>query len=253
MEKKKISTLKAIKDYQSGKWGFKNSQDEIVVPPTWWLAYYRFDEGMCAVVNDDKKIGFVDETGRLVIPCQYVSHSFFSEGLVKVEDAETHKIGYINKKGEIVIPFQYLRGGDFENGIACVQGSNEKWGAINAKGETVIPFQFGYIIGFNEGLSAFIGDNHMYGYIDEFGHQVVPPIWDLTSCFENDLAWVRNSDKKYGFIDKEGNAAIPCKWLTAEPFSKSNTTNAKSADGNWYKIDRQGNILYQLDSYPEKI
>ncbi|MBR3079392.1 MAG: WG repeat-containing protein [Prevotella sp.] len=196
MEQKVKSPLRTFKDKESGKWGFKNNDNEVVVVPQWWLICHRFDDGRCAVVNDDKKIGFVDETGQLVIPCKYVSHSYFSEGLCKVEEDVTFMIGYINTKGETIIPFKYLRGGNFENGMAFVMGTNEKWGAINTKGETVIPFEFGYIIGFHEGLSAFIGDNHLYGFIDKSGNQVIPPIWDFCSGFENGLAPVRKFRKK---------------------------------------------------------
>ena len=99
---------------------------------------------MCAVSNDDKKIGFVDETGLLVIPCQYVSHSFFCEGLVKVQEADTLKIGYINHKGETVIPFVYRKGGDFENGLVMVSSDNGMWGAISKTNMVVFPFKYGW-------------------------------------------------------------------------------------------------------------
>ena len=81
MEQNANVLLHAFKDKESGKWGFKDDNDEVVVPPQWRLIYHKFDEGMCAVVDDDKKVGFVNETGKLVIPCQYESHSYFSEGL----------------------------------------------------------------------------------------------------------------------------------------------------------------------------
>ena len=142
MERKATAPISAFKDNKSGKWGFKNTEDEVIVPPTWRHAYYKFDEGMCAVANDDKKIGFVDESGRLVIPCQYVSHSFFCEGLVKVQDAETFKVGYINKKGETVIPFVYRKGGDFVKGLAIISDDSGNWGAINHENEVVYPIKY---------------------------------------------------------------------------------------------------------------
>lgn len=64
MEQNANVLLHAFKDKESGKWGFKDDNDEVVVPPQWWLIYHKFDEGMCAVVDDDKKAGFVDETGK---------------------------------------------------------------------------------------------------------------------------------------------------------------------------------------------
>lgn len=142
MEKKKVSPLHAFKDTQSGKWGFKNEEGDIVVSPKWWLAYHEFSEGMCPVVNDDKKVGFVNETGELVIPCKYACSLDFREGLCRVQDAETLMNGYINKIGETVIPFIYRKAGDFKNGLAIVRDNSGYYGAINQKNEVVYPFKY---------------------------------------------------------------------------------------------------------------
>lgn len=239
MEQKVKSPLRAFKDYESGKWGFKNNDGEIIVSPTWWLVYYQFDEGMCAVTNDDKKIGFVDETGKVVIPCQYVWHSIFSEGLVKVQHAETRKMGYINKNGETIIPFMYEKGGDFKDGVVNVMDSNGKWGVINRKGETIIPFLYGNAIGegtdyalvftqnghqvfknrrgeiipaeqlknvctFHEGLVTIIDENDHYGFANEEGKIVISPQWDYAYYFEGGFAYVRNGEERF-YIDHDGN------------------------------------------------
>ena len=195
--------------------------------------------------KENGRFGYKNQENEVVIPCKYVSLSYFSEGLCKVEEDETFKIGYINTKGETIIPFKYLRGGDFKNGMAFVMGTNEKWGATN--GETVIPFEFGYIIGFQEGLSAFIGENHLYGFIDEVGNQVVPPVWKFAYSFHNGLACVEDSNDLCGFIDKKGNVAIPCQWAVAERFYDSPSfTYVMDEQNNWFKIDRQGNVVCQF-------
>lgn len=133
MEQKNLHPLYPFKDSQSGKWGFKNNKDEVVVSPCWWLVYHQFSEGMCPVINDEKKVGFVDETGKLVIPCNYVHALDFRDGLASVQEDGTFKIGYINHQGETVIPFLYRKGGDFEDGLAMVSSDNGMWGAINHK------------------------------------------------------------------------------------------------------------------------
>lgn len=253
MEQKTNAALWGFKDKESGKWGFKNSNGDVVVSPRWWLVYHRFDEGMCAVVNDDKEIGFVDETGKVVIPCQYVSHSYFSEGLVKVQQVETFKIGYINRKGETVIPFIYRRGGDFKNGIATVCNEDGMWGCINQKGEIVIPFTFYSQLHFYDGMACVVGTNDLWGFADEKGNLAVPYQWKSVALFFYGLAGVEDSNELWGFIDKKGNLVIPCQWAVAEGFDGyGETANVRDAQGNWYKIDRKGHVLYQLDCYPEK-
>ena len=162
--------------------------------------------------KENGRFDYKNQENEVVIPCKYVSLSYFSEGLCKVEEDETFKIGY-----------------------------------INTKGETVIPFEFGYIIGFQEGLSAFIGENHLYGFIDEVGNQVVPPVWKFAYSFHNGLACVEDSNDLCGFIDKKGNVAIPCQWAVAERFYDSPSfTYVMDEQNNWFKIDRQGNVVCQF-------
>ena len=239
MEQKTNAALWGFKDKESGKWGFKNSNGDVVVSPKWWLVYHRFDDGMCAVVDDDKKIGFVDETGKDVIPCQYVWHSIFSEGLVKVQHAETMKMGYIDKKGETVIPFMFQKGGDFKDGLADVMDNNDKWGVINRKGKIVIPFLYGNSIGhssniallfnekgkqvfrncrgeiipieqfktaftFHEGLVTIIDENDHYGFADENGHIIFSPQRDYADSFEGEFTYVRKGEDRF-YMDHNGN------------------------------------------------
>ena len=55
-----------------------------------------------------------------MIPCQWkVTHTIFSEGLVGVKD-EHNKWGYIDTTGKLVIPCQWENASDFRNGIASV-------------------------------------------------------------------------------------------------------------------------------------
>lgn len=144
MEQKTKAPLRAFKDEASGKWGFKNSNDEVVVSPIYRNAYYKFSEGLCPVVDEDKKFGFVDETGKLVIPCKFIHALDFRDGLASVQEEGTFKNGYINHQGELVIPFMYRKGGDFINGLAMVSDDSGRWGAINHENELVYPIQYGW-------------------------------------------------------------------------------------------------------------
>ncbi len=69
-----------------------------------------YDDMMClhdglAVVNKDGKWGFIDKTGKVVIPLQYDYASNFSEGLALVK--KDGKSGFVDKTGKAVIPLQY--------------------------------------------------------------------------------------------------------------------------------------------------
>ena len=65
---------------------------------------YGFSEGLCGVEKDGKW-GFIDKTGKEVVPFIYDDVNWFGEGLSEVK--KDGKYGFINKTGEVVIPFIY--------------------------------------------------------------------------------------------------------------------------------------------------
>ena len=96
----------------------------------WKGEYY---EGL-ARVSLNGKLGFIDKTGKEVIPIKYDDAESPSEGLAKVKLND--KYGFIDKTGKEVIPIKYDYVADFSEGLAQVK-LNNKWFYINQKGECV--------------------------------------------------------------------------------------------------------------------
>lgn len=77
-------------------------------------------ESLFAVCKEGK-MGFMDFSGRVVIPIEYVDtggNFRFANGLAAVakQDSEGHvKWGYINHNNEIILPFIFSKGLPFEN------------------------------------------------------------------------------------------------------------------------------------------
>jgi hypothetical protein len=102
-----------------------------------------------AVVVVQKKCGYMDRSGRIVIPPQFTSARDFSEGLAAVEKGE-HWC-YINSKGDVVISGPFNQAKDFHGGLARVHegGTYEvthdgpaywidgAWYYVNQRGEKV--------------------------------------------------------------------------------------------------------------------
>ena len=63
-----------------------------------------FSEGL-AKVKIAGKIGFIDQTGKLVIPAQFVDAEPFSNGMSVVNIKG--KYGFIDKTGKLVIPAKF--------------------------------------------------------------------------------------------------------------------------------------------------
>lgn len=96
-------------------WGFINSKGEIITLR--FERVYAFHEGYAAV-KQNGKWGFINEYGKIVIPCRFANVDSFSEGLAAV--AFKKRWGYIDKHNNTIIPFKYDDAYPFYKGKADV-------------------------------------------------------------------------------------------------------------------------------------
>ncbi len=190
----------------------------------------RFYESLLGVQLDGKH-GFIDKTGKEVIPLKYDDSAFFTDGLVKVE--LKGKSGFIDKIGKIVIPIKYDDANMFNEGLAGVQLKG-KWGYIDRSGKEVIPLKYDSISWFKEGLAEVTLDGK-YGYIDKTGKQLGEVKYDDTLFFEEGLAKVVLNGK-HGYIDKTGKEVIPLKYDEALFFSEG--LASVKLNGKYGSIDK---------------
>lgn len=150
-------------------------------------ALEHFDIFNSSSSSTNRKWGFTDSDGNIVVPPKYDRVTVFRQGMMAVKTDSLW--GYINEEGEEVIPPQYQFAGAFSYGMARVI-SNGKWGYIDITGKIVIPCQFDYIGEFAEGLVN-ARTNGLYGYIDRTGKTVIPFRYEDADPFENGRATVR--------------------------------------------------------------
>ncbi len=100
------------------KYGFVNTEEEVVIPYIYDYAMW-YSDGLAAV-NVDGKWGLVDRDNKVIVFWQYdmVSPIGFTEGLLAVQ--LNNKWGYIDRTGREVIPFQYDYVKPFSRGLAHV-------------------------------------------------------------------------------------------------------------------------------------
>ena len=101
-----------------------------------WNHQGDFYEGLARVEDANGKWGFIDKTGKVVIPCQWNVALSFSEGLAGVKDANG-RYGFIDKTGKVVIPCQWKWADSFHEGLVLVQDDNGKWHKIDKTGKVV--------------------------------------------------------------------------------------------------------------------
>jgi hypothetical protein len=91
--------------------------------------------------------GYIDKTGKIVIPLQFVSALPFSEGLAAVEvrgtDGNSKRYGFIDRTGALVIPARFMKVQPvFRSGRAAVKmdtAPSPAWGLIDRDGKLIVP------------------------------------------------------------------------------------------------------------------
>ena len=250
--------------------GYKNDAGKVVVPVGTYDSCGEMSDGMAYVGKEEldsseeykAKQGFIDATGKLVIPIKYdvengmdeYIYQSFSEGLVAVykpnkDDSYSGVYGYMDKKGKMVIPYAYGFATQFKNGVAIVQKDGD-YATIDKTGKAITKARYDQIMGYSEGL-AVVSVDQLYGAIDLKGKLVVPMEFDRLDSFSEGLAVYNvlrdpsDYDGTYGYIDKNGNNVINAQWISAKPFAEG-LAAVRSDDGEtgkWGIIDKSGKYV----------
>jgi hypothetical protein len=225
----------------------------------------------------NKSIGWgaITRDGQTLIGEKYRHIGAFSDGLAAVTSLDG-KGGYLNTSGKVVIPLEYDNALDFHQGLAAVC-KNDRWGFIDTKGNIAIPLIFDSVKRFSEGLAG-VRLGAKFGYIDKTGKTVITPQFSRARHFVNGLAYVQLDGKrayidhsgkpiggkfydeldrfaedhavfregggttaKFGYIDRAGSQVIPAKYDEARAFR--NGIAEVSINGERKAIDFNGQIV----------
>ena len=113
-----------------------------LVPATYACAQWEYKstghEGMYYVRDAKGKYGFVNERGKLVIPCKWKFSKVFMSGLAKVMDASTDKWGVIDKTGKVLVPCKWKKIliDPFSGDIKAMDDAG-KWSNLDRTGKIV--------------------------------------------------------------------------------------------------------------------
>lgn len=188
--------------------------------------------------------GYIDITGKEIIPIQYEQASSFSEGIARVKKEDT-EYGYIDTKGKEIIPLQFLEANFPKEGFVSVKAKNNKWGFFNTKGEIITSAQYNYVQDFQEGMAVVKNENDKWGFINQKGEEVITCQYEEARDFENGYAVVQkeneNGLKNWGLIDKSGKEIIPLQYEDIDFFQENGLIWVK-------KKEKWGLINYKLES-----
>lgn len=172
--KENIARIRSIND--KANIGYINTKGEILGDINWGASSKDFKNGRAQVVSNAKgtlgKYGFINEEGKLVIPCSSINFYEFSDDVVCSNEGSLMK--YYDKDGNFLFSSACTEP-YFQEGLVKYQDKN-KWGFKNKKGEIVINAKYKKVSNFSNGYAQLEGNE----YIDLTGKKV-----KLTS-FEKD-------------------------------------------------------------------
>ena len=194
-------------------------------------------EGMLPV-QIGEKTGFVDRTGKLVVPAEFGYAWAFENGLSAAERDGQH--GYIDKTGAFVVmaPPGYDDLSGFMSDVAVV-GKEGKFGLIDKTGKIVLEPKFTALYADGDVLIAL--ENDASGIVDRAGNWVSKPEFDSIGLFSKGLAPAQKGEK-WGFIDTCGNWKIEAKYDNVVGF-EAGPARVKSGE-KWGLIDMSGAEIY---------
>lgn len=211
-----------------------------------------------ALVSLKGKYGYIDQTGREVIPLKFGNAGRFSERFAwvwvdgkwgaidrsgdyiiapKYADSWGNRVsnapifsegialvhgaelsGFVDTLGREVTEFKYVSGGLFSEGLASARLNGGGCGFIDSSGKEVIPFEYEFCWEFSQGVAQ-VRQNGSIHYIDKTGRQAAPPKYPYLNGSEEATVVMSYGNRKYGVVDKTGRELVPFKYDMADQFS----------------------------------
>ncbi len=154
------------------KCGFINSKGEVVIEPQFQDIKF-FDEGVCWVKQDDMWF-LIDEAGKPISQERFDRFHYYSNGFARVKIGEFW--GYIDKEGKYLGDgCVYTDNNDFVNGVALAK-KGESWGLLKDDGTWLVEPQYNKIWDhLSEGYAKVRKGEHI-GVLKEDGSELLPPV-----------------------------------------------------------------------------
>ena len=249
-------------DYDICKVYFINRSGQVVSGP--FSSYIPdFNNGVAILNSADGGSIVVNDSGKFLFNTKFRVLEY-SEGLFSFSDGNLH-YGYMDISGKIIVPAKYLSAESFSGGKAIVETNPGKYSVIDKTGKVLEVLKFYNKYNSSDGMTSYYDEKaELYGYKTTQGIIAIQPEFYAADLFIDGYAVVsvesEHSFNTYGVIDKKGRYVIKpeysgISYLGSGLFAVSNNkelpyshyyspkalfngSGEKLSDFKFYKIDK---------------
>lgn len=164
---------------KDGKWGVLNAKGDVVLPPTYDAQKGGFRNG-CALVSRGKLMGFIDATGREIVPCTFTTAKPFSEGK-GIGAAETGPTHVYDSRGKELFTVATGELFEFHSGRALATAGPEAdfvKSYIDATGKPLGNVRSTFAFGYSDGYAAIGAGMSSWAFLGWNGTGITSPDFD---------------------------------------------------------------------------
>ncbi|MFK8102845.1 MAG: WG repeat-containing protein [Saprospiraceae bacterium] len=154
--------------------------------------------------------------------------------------------GYLDTSGKIIIPTEYRFARDFVNEIGIVAQAG-KWGVRGKQNETILPCTYdgiSFLENTKQQILKLDQQHKRYGLLDTLGNMRIKLLYDEIDQFSENLLAVKKQGL-WGFVDQRGKLIVPCQYRAVRAFQEGFAAVKKS--NKWGVIDRTGRIWIDFE------
>ncbi|WP_425617449.1 WG repeat-containing protein [Anatilimnocola sp. NA78] len=188
--------------------GFINLAGEFVIPAKRSFVASGFSDGLCVLDVQDRAGDWqpevIDAKGKTIIRAgRFSGIGKFAAGLARV--VKDRKVGYIDTSGTVVIPLQFDQLSDLEGGDYATGQKGGMHFVVDRSGNCVAEINLGieFDAGRFSGGLATIRSQDKVGYVNVSGELAIPLQFDRGEDFRGELALVQQGACK-GYINRQG-------------------------------------------------
>lgn len=213
-------------EYSIINWGLIDYNGNEILPLEYRAIADKVVDGLVEI-RSNKRIGYVDITGRILLEPTYKSVETFIDGYAVVSkasyyydedgrDRERDVYGVIDSQFKEIIPcifgsMEYdKKSGRFKTDVGYKTLDGRYVAEVDGK-ELLLDKKYKYCKPFSDtcAIAVRILDGHVkYGLVDKRSNDILPPIFSRLDCIENELYKFKINDL-YGLVNSKGNIILP--------------------------------------------